>query len=119
MSVTATPAAIQHSATPRPIVPAPMIAARRGQVSVSTGSVFNMESSLNSMERSAVRRRFLAVQHPVISDHPGHPQAVVAEYVRSPPSLCIAMRLKLPPGRNGLLIAPERTRQDLARLRQA
>src|SRR5215469_5969948 len=71
------------------------------------------------MPLAAVGRSLGALRHAVVTDDGRNAQSVIAEYLRSALGLRQAVPFDLPPLGDRRVVAPERQRQDLARIGQA
>src|SRR6266496_787987 len=74
---------------------------------------------LDRVRRAAVFRGFFAFAHAVVADYARNPQTIVGEHLRAPASLRFTVAAEGAPASHGLLVAPERERQELVLVRKA
>ena len=87
--------------------------------SASRGTAPAVDGARASRAASASRPAPARARSAVVAQHLRHAQPVVGKVLLAPGALRAAVRLELAPAPHRLLVAPERQRQDLARLRQA
>src|ERR1043166_8763147 len=74
------------------------------------------EPALCVMERPRIRRRLVAFGHAVIADHGCNAQPVIGEHTAAALGLAAPVIFLVAPTLHRILVAPERQRQELARV---
>src|SRR4051812_21105449 len=74
------------------------------------------ERASRVMERPRIGWRLAAFRQAIIADHGCNAQPVIGEYTAAALGLAVPVILLVAPALHGILVAPERQRQELARV---